>query len=171
MPYVPPLENPYPAPGWNVIDDFVFVSDLRLLRLATPGTINLPREAQYILAQDYTVSFTLDGETRHLTVPAGTLTDLASVPRVARGYIGRVGPHLEAAIVHDFLYRAWRDLPDVKPTSDMQLFADTVMLAGMRAAGMEIKADVIYRSLRWFGKAAFFGEGIAPRYVNLNDIR
>lgn len=171
MTYVPPLENPYPAPGWQTVDRFDFLSDLLLLRLATPGTINLPREAQYIIGRDYTVSFSLDGETRHLTVPAGTLTDLASVPKVARGYIGRVGPHLEAAIVHDFLYRAWRDLPDVEPTDDKQLFADNVMLAGMQAAGMNIKAKVIYRSLRWFGKAAFCSEGISPRYIDLSAIR
>ncbi len=171
MPYVPPMENPYPEPGWKRIDRFRFLSDLLLLRLASRGVLNVPREAQYIVARDYTAGYDLDGATRYVTVPAGALTDLASVPAPARAYIGRVGPHLEAAIVHDFLYRAWRDLPGVEPTDDKRLFADQVMLAGMRAVKMETRATVIFRALRWFGRDAFFGEAIEPRYVDLSDLR
>ncbi len=106
-----------------------------------------------------------------LTVPVGMLTDLASVPAIARSYIGRVGPHLEAAIAHDFLYRVWRDLLGVAPTSDMKRFADTVMLAGMKAAGMKTKATVIHKTLRWFGSKAFFGTGMEPRYIDINRVR
>ena len=62
----------------------------------------------YIVDQDYTVSFDVDDVEKTLTVPRGMLTDLASVPRVARGRVGKVGPHLAASIVHDFLFIAWQ---------------------------------------------------------------
>lgn len=171
MPFTPRLENPYPAPGWEKVGRFQFLSNMVLIRMASRDVLSIPREAQYIVGENYSVSIELDGETVFLTVPAGMLTDLASVPRAARGVVGRVGPHLEAAVVHDFLYRVWRDLPGIEPTADMQRFADGVMLAGMRAAGMESMAAIVYRSLRWFGKKAFFGEGMEPRYVNIADVR
>jgi hypothetical protein len=65
--------------------------------------LNVPRESQYILAREYRVELTLDSRHAHtITVPAGMLTDLASVPAFGRSIVGRVGPHLEAAIVDDF---------------------------------------------------------------------
>lgn len=171
MPFKPRLENPYPSPGWEKVDRFRFLSNMVLIRMASKDALSIPREAQYIVGEDYSVSIELDGETVFVTVPAGMLTDLASVPRIARGIVGRVGPHLEAAVVHDFLYRVWRDLPGVEPNADMHRFADSVMLAGMRAVGMETRAAIIYRSLRWFGSKAFFGDGMEPRYVNISDVR
>ena len=48
------------------------------------------------------LTFTLpDG--RRFTVPAGFLTDLASVPSIARGLFAPDGPWAESAIVHDWL--------------------------------------------------------------------
>lgn len=79
------------------------------------------------------MSFRLDTEEdrRSITVSKGMLTDLASVPRCFRWYAGRVGPHLEAAIVHDFLYVAWQDLKEMCPKPGMRFFADRIMLAAM----------------------------------------
>ena len=38
-------------------------------------------------------------------VPAGTTTDLASIPRAWRWLFDRLGPMLEASVVHDAAYR------------------------------------------------------------------
>ena len=126
--YEPEVHDPYPHRKWNRIWRFSYESDLHLLRLrrGLPGT---RREAQYIVAKPYLVSFKLDDEgvRRNITVPKGMLTDLASVPRPLRWYAGRVGPHLEAAVVHDFLYVAWQDL-GMLPTGSMRRFADRIML-------------------------------------------
>ena len=122
-------------------------------RKKTPAGVD--RETQYIVAGDYTISYCLDGKRRRVTVPNGLPTDLVSVPRPFRFYIGRVGPHLESCIVHDYLYCAWGQL-DICPTEDMRRFADQLMLAGMRAAGMGTKANVIYFAVHWFAKCAFF---------------
>lgn len=40
-----------------------------------------------------------------IVVPAGFVTDLASIPRVFQSLIPKVGKHMLAAIVHDYLCR------------------------------------------------------------------
>jgi hypothetical protein len=58
---------------------------------------------------------------------------MASVPKVFRNIIGRVGPHLEACIVHDWLYIAWQ-LQEREPTKADHKFANKVLYAGLKAA-------------------------------------
>ena len=62
--------------------------------------------AEFIVAADYPIRYKLDGVERRIVVPGGMLTDLSSVPTLARTIVSQVGPHLEASIVHDFLYVA-----------------------------------------------------------------
>lgn len=45
------------------------------------------------------------GSSLSMTVEAGYLTDLASVPVVFRGLFAPDGPWAQAAVVHDYLYR------------------------------------------------------------------
>jgi len=153
--YEPEVHDPYPDRKWSRIRGFSYESDLHLLRLRR-GLPGIRREAQYIVAKPYLVSFKLDdeGNRRNITVPKGMLTDLASVPRPLRWYAGRVGPHLEAAVVHDFLYVAWQDL-GMLPTGSLRRFADRMMLTAMLAAGMCSKAYTIYRAVRLGGCRAF----------------
>ena len=75
------LGNPYPSGRWGNIREFCYDSDLHLLRLSD-GLPGIPRSAQYIVGEPYTVSFRLDTEEdrRSITVPKGMLTDLTSVP-------------------------------------------------------------------------------------------
>ena len=84
------------------------------------------------------------------------MTDLASVPPVFRWYVGRVGRHLEASVVHDWLYVAWQHY-ELAPADDMRLFSDKVMLAAMLASGMGCKAYVIYWTIQVFGTCIFYG--------------
>lgn len=93
------------------------------------------REAMYIIMEDYSVSLDIDGKLMVIVVPKGMTTDLASVPKWARSIVGRVGPHLEACIVHDWLYIAWQ-LQDRQPTRDDWKFANRVLYAGLKAAGV-----------------------------------
>ena len=167
--YEPEVHDPYPHRKWHRIWGFSYESDLHLLRLRR-GLPGIRREAQYIVAKPYLVSFKLDDEgvRRNITVPKGMLTDLASVPRPLRWYAGRVGPHLEAAVVHDFLYVAWQDL-GMLPTGSMRRFADRIMLTAMLAAGMCSRAHAIYRAVRLGGCGAF-RDPEPCRYVDL-DVR
>ena len=165
--YEPEVHNPYPDREWNRIWGFRYESDLHLLRLRC-GLPGIRREAQYIVAKPYLVSFKLDdeGTRRNITVPKGMLTDLASVPPPLRWYAGRVGPHLEAAIVHDFLYIAWQDL-GIRPTRSMRRFADRMMLTAILAAGVPSRAHSIYRAVRLGGCCAFHHPEPC-RYVDLD---
>lgn len=137
----PEIDNPYP-PGSGlgqrkpVISDFQYVDDLYLGRFAESLSMPGGREVEYFTARRYTVEFRVDGVPRILKIPAGCLNDLASIPRFARWYIGRVGPHLEACIVHDYLFVAWLLVSGHKPTRADWRFANEVLYAGLRAAGI-----------------------------------
>ena len=134
------------------IEGFIYLTPLRLYRgidaakTAPPGMDPL-----YVVGADYSVSFRLEGPMeggqQTITVPKGLLTDLASVPRVARSFAGRVGRHLEASIVHDWLYGAH---------AGSREFADKVFLAGMKAAKVpRLQRWLIYRAVRMFGARSY----------------
>lgn len=155
------LNPPYPEPTvLDSISAFRYESDLKLMRLKN-GLPEIDRDAQYVVTKDYKVSFDLSGERRSITVPRGTLTDFASVPRPFRIMIGRVGPHLEASIVHDYQYVAWQQ-NGLAPNERMRCFADELMLVAMNAAGMGSKARLIYWAVRLFGCIAFFSKNPEP---------
>ncbi len=154
-------DSPYPAsPNWKDISGFGYDSDLRVARRRA-GLSCRDREAQYIVAERYSVSFDLDHRRRTITVPRGMLSDLASVPRPFRWLVGRVGPHLEASIIHDYLYIAWQR-QNLPPDKHMRRFADRLMLIAMNAAGMRCKARLIYWAVRLFGCWAFFDRNPGP---------
>lgn len=165
--------EPYPDKPWKYITDFHYHSDLMLMRLETPRD-DISREAQYILAQEFKVSFRVDGVAQFVTVPRGLVTDLASVPRLFRWLAGRVGPHLEACIVHDYLYCAWQKSrvrqQELKPTEDMRKFADKVMLAGIRKLGVVVRAFFIYGAVRLFGGLSFFRTTGKTSIMNEGDL-
>ncbi len=163
------LYPPYPDPPvWKSISGFQYESHLELMRLNC-GLKGLGREAQYIVAKDYKVSFDLDGKRRSIIVRRGTLTDLASIPRPFRILVGRVGPHLEASIVHDYQYIAWQ-FAGIAPNEQMRRFSDELMLVAMNAAGMGCKARLIFRALRLFGCYAFFRENPTPLVLSEDQL-
>ena len=117
-------------------------------------------DADYIVGSPYlcSVIVEIDGKNhRHLIlVPQGFLTDLSSAPRIFRSYVSRVGPHLEASIVHDWLYVAWQH-EGLEPTEGMRLFADDVFLAAMKKAKVgSCKRWLIYRASRRCGPDMFY---------------
>lgn len=67
-------------------------------------------EASDILGRDYWVlekEFTYHigslHSSRFVTVPAGFLSDGATVPRILRSFVGTMGRHSQAAVLHDYL--------------------------------------------------------------------
>ena len=168
--YTPEIGNPYPTDGWNEIADFKYLTPLELYRHQTALSSRSGSDADYIVSQPYAVDVSLDGRPRRITVPKGMLTDLASVPRFARSVVGRVGPHLEASIVHDYLYIAWQDIDGHGPRKADRDFADRLMLAGMEAARVGgFKRQLIYRTVRTFGWGVYESANPGCRYVVLPD--
>ena len=164
------LENPYPPLGWNDITAFKYESPLRLYRDIKAVKGRGGEDADYVVSEPYVVSYRLDGgPVQRIEVPKGMLTDLSSVPRAARVIVGRVGPHLEASIVHDFLYIAWQDVPGRPAKAEDKVFADKLMRAAMRAAKVDkTQVEIIYQAVRLFGRPAYFNED-ENRYVKVPE--
>ena len=68
-----------------------------------------------------------------IIVPAGFVTDLASVPWFARWYVSRDGNHTRAAVIHDYLYARASEasFPGISRRT-----ADRVFLEALRACGL-----------------------------------
>ena len=161
--------NPYPD-EWQEITGFDYRSALSLLRPLNTVSHRLGEDADYILQRDFLFDYTLDGgDVRRIVVPRGLITDLTSVPRLLRVFVGRVGPWLEAAILHDYLYIAWQDVPGLGARPRDRLFADRMMLCAMQEAGVGwFDRTVIYLAVRTFG-AATYAERDEKRYADLGD--
>ena len=146
-PYTPDIENPYPE-SYGEISRFRFESHLYLGRAKDQLTTSSRREAEYIVTREYRCSFLVDGKPWRVHVPSGMLTDLTSSPWAARLIVNRVGPHLEAAIVHDYLFIAWQLLDDKRPNRTHFRFANDVMYAAMQAADVGfIMRQMIYAAV------------------------
>ncbi|MHA3913801.1 DUF1353 domain-containing protein [Halovulum sp. GXIMD14793] len=161
--------DPYPEhPGR--VSDFSYEDGLMLLRLKDAVSARKGRDADYIVGADYTITYHLDGTGPHkITVPRGMMTDLVSVPPLFRTWVGRVGPYLEAAIVHDYLYIAWQDEDGGVPRKQDRRFADQLFLVGMRAAKVRsYSAWPIYVAVRLMGGFAYWRRE-KERYVDLSD--
>ena len=150
----------YPDVPVEVVD-FDYRSPLHLTRSIQAVQRRAGEDADYVLAEPYESTVTVrprDGAEAvdlPLAVPAGMLTDLSSVPRWGRWLVGRVGPHLEASIVHDWLYVAWQ-VEGLEPTDTMRKFADDVFLAAMRKAGVgSVMSWLIHRAVRLGGGGPF----------------
>ncbi|GER05708.1 hypothetical protein GCM10007972_04930 [Iodidimonas muriae] len=168
--YVTPIiADPYPNGPWQEITNFRYLTPLHLYRARRGipfGTAM--RGADYVVAQPYRIAIDIDGITKNITVPAGMLTDLASVPSFARAVAGRVGRHLEASIVHDFLYIAWQDLPNRSPEKRDRKYADLILDQGMKAAQSRVRMP-IFRAVRLFGWGVY-KKPDNPRYIDTDDI-
>ena len=78
-----------------------------------------------------------------INIPEGYLTDLASIPPVARWMIPKLGKHCQAAVVHDFIYQ--------HHTYDRKK-CDKIFLEAMKVLDVPLwKRRVMYRAVRLFG--------------------
>ena len=76
-----------------------------------------------------------------ITVPSGTVTDLASIPRVFRVLMPKNGRHRAAAIIHDYLCGLKLDFSRVK--------ADKIFLEAMKLQGVpKARRWLMYSAVR-----------------------
>lgn len=87
------------------------------------------------------------GARAEFRVPAGFVTDFASIPRLAQWLVTKLGRQNKAAVIHDWLYVA-----QVTNRKD----ADGIFLRIMREDGVSLwKRRVCYRAVRIGGWAAW----------------
>lgn len=94
--------------------------------------------------------FTFENGAAVITVPAGFITDFASIPGFAKWYVDDDSPEiLGAAVVHDFVYSR-RGLMDGIGLTRRD--ADTLLREAMLASGASrAKAWIVYHSVRLGG--------------------
>ena len=122
-----------------MVEHFQYLYDLHLKRHKEGGDGVL-----FYVAKPYTVVFWLDGIITALTVPEGTATDFASIPKIMpRFLLDKLGPHVEAAVVHDYLC--------VKRLYTPRIAAD-IFLAGLEAAGVPwLTRHAMHKAVVLFG--------------------
>ena len=95
------------------------------------------------------------GERNSLMIPVGATTDFASVPRLLRWLISKVGNHARAAIIHDVLHRE----PGCRPAGMDRTAADELMrVVAVLDKTRRWKARCIYWGVRIGGKKAWIKE-------------
>lgn len=164
--YLPPkFPNPYP-PSDVRVTEVKSHGHLVLLRLKEKPKSDIKGDANYVLAGDYKISWKDDrGNWKDISVPQGMMTDFASVPWWARRIINRVGPWLEATVVHDFLCIAWKTM-DGEWTPARRKFADDIMYATMKADGVKFKRHIIWGAIRAYGNWTSLVDRVSPIRVD-----
>lgn len=93
-----------------------------------------------------TAPFRYDSRIGWLTVPAGFLTDGASVPRIFWNIFSPTGSYFEAALTHDYLYS------NVSKWHIDRAMADKIFLDAMGEIGVGwLTRKTIYRAVRLGG--------------------
>ena len=109
----------------------------------------------FIVDRDYSFRYRLDGIEKRQKVPADFPTDFASIPWFARWLISKIGSHSEAAVIHDWHYRA-----KVVPRKE----ADHVFLIAMKVAHTPWwQRTLMFTTVRLFARR-FYGR--APRKID-----
>lgn len=105
---------------------------------------NIPlRDGMFVNVFDYSCPLA------PVTVPAGFLYDLASVPWACQWCVPEDGLIRAAALVHDYLYEKNGNVDGVSYT---RKWADRLFRELMIAAGLpKHRAEIAYRAVRLFG--------------------
>lgn len=153
------MGSAYPGKSIKIIG-FHYADDIYLTRKIKAVRERNGKDVLYVVASPYNASVSFrDGKrvsSFPIEVPSQFLTDLSTVLCFLRSFIGRVGPQLEASVVHSWLYVAWQVEKGGKPTQDKHKFADDVLRAAMKEAGVGcIKRTILYCGSRWLGGCLF----------------
>ena len=106
--------------------------------------------AYWVLIQSFT--YTIGQTSYQITVPAGFVTDFASIPAALRGFLSPTGQEGRAAIIHDYLYWEQRCSRDQ---------ADWILRLGM----IESRVPLVTRqAVYWAVRAPTSAKWLAPRH-------
>jgi len=93
------------------------------------------------------------GPTLTIIIPAGYVTNFASIPRFFWLLIAPHGLIANGAVVHDFMYES-RAFEDYLDSRSARLLADTIFLANMKQSGVRaFHAYFFYLAIRAFGRS------------------
>ncbi|EBD4871246.1 DUF1353 domain-containing protein [Salmonella enterica subsp. enterica serovar Poona] len=115
-------------------------------RFTTPAILEMLGHYNWRVYEPFEFSLS-DDNSDVISVPAGFITDLASVPRIFWTLLPPDGKYANAAIIHDYLYdNALRTKKE----------ADLIFLDGMTVLGVpRWKRTIMYLAVRWFGRGMY----------------
>lgn len=115
----------------------------------TPASIEIDddKEFSFILTEPFAYHIGNYPSEEIITVPAGFVTDFASVPRALWWLFPPHGKYAKAAIVHDYLYvQAYKT----------KAFADGVFFEAMGVLGVpSLTRHLMYWAVRLFGRGSY----------------
>ena len=109
----------------------------------------LPDGKTWVLRKKFSYDVGIEGSGETIAVPAGFITDFASVPRPFWWLFPQWGKYGNAAVIHDYLY--W--IQDDKYPKQR---ADEIFLEGMLVLGVgKVTAKILYWAVRLAGRWAW----------------
>ena len=120
-------------------------------KFTTPAVLEMLDDYRWRLVEPFEFWLT-DDESDVISIPAGYITDLASVPRILWALFPPHGRYAKAAIIHDWLYdNALRTKKE----------ADMIFLDGMTVLGVpRWRRSLMYAAVRLFGRGKYRSENI-----------
>ncbi|EMZ2673947.1 DUF1353 domain-containing protein [Salmonella enterica] len=115
-------------------------------KFTTPAILEMLEHYRWCVYEPFEF-YLSDDNSDVIEVPAGFVTDLASVPRIFWTILPPDGKYAKAAIIHDWMYdNALRTKKE----------ADKIFLDGMTVLGVpKWKRTVMYWAVRWFGRGMY----------------
>lgn len=116
-------------------------------QFTTPAILEMLDHYQWRVVQEFSYFTDALPERTVIVVPAGSITDLTSVPRLLWTIFPPIGKYAKAAIIHDYLY-------------DQALYskaiADSVFYEAMGVLEVpQWRRWVMYQAVKWFGRGNY----------------
>lgn len=114
----------------------------------TPAQLEpLSNDTWKVLSEfDYCVG-TVENPTDIIKVPAGFITDLASIPRIFWNILPPFGEYTKASIIHDYMYTTHCRPKEV---------ADKIFLEAMEVLGVASwRRNLMYYAVKYFGSSSY----------------
>lgn len=106
----------------------------------------LPDGKRWVLRKQFSYDVGEEGSGETIVVPAGFITDFASIPRAFWAILPKWGKYGNAAVVHDYLYCT-------QPEQYCRRRADEIFLEAMLVLNVgKCTAKTMYYAVRWFGR-------------------
>ena len=115
----------------------------------------------FVLLEEFPYEVGATGSGLKICVPAGFVTDFASIPRLFWSVVPPMGQHGKAAVVHDYLYR--------KSSGFSKILADAIFYEAMELLGVPwYRRWVMYLAVRFFGRSSYQWEDHAPPVIPMS---
>lgn len=114
-----------------------------------------PLVTEYLDGKNFRIVHEFDyhtdvGKLNVVRIPAGFITDFASIPQIFWNILPPTGKYGKAAVVHDYLYRTWGIATKAE--------ADWVLLEAMKALGVGwLTRTIIYSGVHFGGGLSYKG--------------